>query len=318
MEKDLITVVVPVYNVEKYLDKCVKSIINQTYKNLEIILVDDGSTDKSGILCDEWEKKDSRIISLHKENGGLSSARNFGLKSAKGKYVTFVDSDDWIDKDTYEIIKNNNADIYIYGINDNYDSGKEIKKVPKIKGIFDSFEILIHINTFKNLDVSVCNKVFLKSLFDDIEFPYQKKCEDCYIIYKIIDKATKIYVSDECHYHYFKRMNSITRSKNINYDYVYASKQQLEYFENKYPKYKYIAKSNYAFCNLAIYNTSVIKNIPIIKNDEINVERNIKKYSKNVIINRHIPTKKKIQILIFIFMRKSYNKIIKNIKAESM
>ena len=105
--KELISIIVPVYNVEQYLDDCLISIINQTYKNIEIILIDDGSTDKSGKICDEYAKKDSRIIVIHKENGGVSSARNAGLRIAKGAYIGFVDPDDWIAEDMYEVLYSN-------------------------------------------------------------------------------------------------------------------------------------------------------------------------------------------------------------------
>ena len=112
---DLISVIVPVYNVEKYLVQCINSILNQTIKNLEIILVDDGSLDNSGKICDEFSKKDDRIVAIHKENNGLSSARNAGLEIANGNYIGFVDSDDWLDEHMYEIllklIKENNSDI---------------------------------------------------------------------------------------------------------------------------------------------------------------------------------------------------------------
>ena len=101
-QEQLLTVIIPVYNVEKYINKCLESIINQTYKNLEIILVDDGSTDNSSYLCDEWQKKDSRITVIHKKNGGLSDARNAGLQIAKGELITFVDSDDYVMLDTYD------------------------------------------------------------------------------------------------------------------------------------------------------------------------------------------------------------------------
>ena len=98
---ELISVIVPIYNVEKYIKKCIDSIINQTYKNLEIILVNDGSPDECGKICDEYERIDSRIVVIHKENGGLSDARNAGLKVMHGKYVAFVDSDDWIEPEMY-------------------------------------------------------------------------------------------------------------------------------------------------------------------------------------------------------------------------
>ena len=106
MHKELISIIVPVYNVEKYVEKCINSIINQTYKNLQIILVDDGSKDNSGKICDEFKLKDNRIEVIHKNNGGLSDARNAGLKLAKGDYIGFVDSDDYIEADMYETLYN--------------------------------------------------------------------------------------------------------------------------------------------------------------------------------------------------------------------
>lgn len=109
--EDLITIIVPVYNVEKYLDKCVETITKQTYKKLEIILVDDGSTDSSGKKCDEWKNIDDRIIVIHKKNGGLSSARNAGIDIAKGKYISFVDSDDYIDIRMIENLRKSNMQI---------------------------------------------------------------------------------------------------------------------------------------------------------------------------------------------------------------
>ena len=112
---DLISVIIPIYNVEQYLKECLESVINQTYRNLEIILVDDGSKDKSGKICDEYKNKDERIKVVHKENGGLSDARNAGMKIATGKYIQFIDSDDFIDKDMietlYNLIIENEADI---------------------------------------------------------------------------------------------------------------------------------------------------------------------------------------------------------------
>ena len=108
-QNDLISIIVPVYNVEKYLVKCLESIINQTYKYLEIILIDDGSTDGSGRICDEYAKKDNRIKVSHKGNGGLSSARNVGLDMSAGQYIAFVDSDDWLELDMYEYLMKNRA-----------------------------------------------------------------------------------------------------------------------------------------------------------------------------------------------------------------
>ena len=119
--KDLISIIVPIYNVEKYLNKCIESIVNQTYENIEIILIDDGSNDNSGIICDEYAKKDNRIIVVHKENGGVSSARNKGLKIAKGEWISFVDADDWIEQTFCQTLLNKvtqeQADIALCGYN---------------------------------------------------------------------------------------------------------------------------------------------------------------------------------------------------------
>ena len=119
--KDLISIIVPIYNVEKYLNKCIESIVNQTYENIEIILIDDGSNDNSGIICDEYAKKDNRIIVVHKENGGVSSARNKGLKIAKGEWISFVDADDWIEQTFCQTLLNKvtqeQADIAVCGYN---------------------------------------------------------------------------------------------------------------------------------------------------------------------------------------------------------
>lgn len=119
--KDLISIIVPIYNVEKYLNKCIESIVNQTYENIEIILIDDGSNDNSGIICDEYAKKDNRIIVVHKENGGVSSARNKGLKIAKGEWISFVDADDWIEQIFCQTLLNKvtqeQADIALCGYN---------------------------------------------------------------------------------------------------------------------------------------------------------------------------------------------------------
>ena len=183
MEKK-ISVIVPVYKVEEYLCRCVDSIINQTYKNLEIILVDDGSPDSCGRICDEYAEKDSRIKVIHKENGGLSSARNAGLDIATGDYIGFVDSDDFIDAEMYsmlyEMIKN--ADVEISGVNGRsfveeehllpYIAGR--KNISKEQSCEEAIKGLL-LRTFNS---SVCSKLFLGSLFKSRRFEIGKLSED--------------------------------------------------------------------------------------------------------------------------------------------
>ena len=215
---DLISVVVPIYNVEKYLTKCIDSIINQTYKNLEIILVDDGSPDNCGKICDEYKKKDNRIKVIHKKNGGLSDARNEGIKIATGKYIGFIDSDDFVNlkmiEILYDLLKNNNADIsvvsykYYFGEEENNNESVEIKS-PKILSNIDAITYLFDNNKLGNY---AWNKLYKLSLFDDVKYPVGKKMEDLGTTYKLFSKSNKIVYSDTELYYYLQRGDSILHS----------------------------------------------------------------------------------------------------------
>jgi len=224
MEK--ISVIVPIYNVEKYLEKCLTSIINQTYKNLEIILIDDGSKDNSGKIADNFDKKDSRIKVIHKENGGLSSARNIGIENASGEYIGFVDSDDYIKEDMFEVLSNliikYKSDISIVSFYE-IENGKiierqytnEIIKMNKLDGIK---QILFD----EKIPNYAWNKLYKKELFDNIRYPEGKKFEDISTAYKLVENAKNIVFKDVAEYYYVRREDSITKQKNYeNYkDYV--------------------------------------------------------------------------------------------------
>lgn len=211
---DLISVIVPVYNVEKYLNKCIESIANQTYKNLEIILVDDGSTDSSGAICDQWAKKDDRIKVIHKENGGLSDARNKGLYIASGNYIGFVDSDDWIDYEMYEkllsLSKSYNADISSCGVLKIWDNN-ETRKLTKDNGLqvlnnIESMEALIESSY---LIQTVWNKLYKRRILNGLEFPYGLIHEDEFWTWKAISHSSKTVTTDEPLYYYFQHKESI-------------------------------------------------------------------------------------------------------------
>lgn len=216
---DLISVIVPVYNVEKYLSQCINSILNQTIKNLEIILVDDGSLDNSGKICDEFSEKDNRIIVIHKENNGLSSARNAGLKVAKGNYIGFVDSDDWLDENMYEIllelIKDHSSDISCCNFFRTADSEEKIP--PITNESIQSFNNIEGLNNFYTdlytQTVVAWNKLYSRELFDDVTYPVGKIHEDEGTTYKLFYKAKKITYTNRPLYYYRTTPNSITTSK---------------------------------------------------------------------------------------------------------
>lgn len=217
-QKALITVIVPVYNVEKYLDNCVNSLVNQTYKNLEIILVDDGSSDKSPQICDKWKQQDSRIKVIHKENGGASSARNAGLDAAVGDYIGFVDSDDYIDFDMYEImlkqIMDNHADAASCAIvRENPDGSVEMWGSKQARlNILDNTSLLQLVGAAEGiLPVSPCNKLFSKKVISDIRFDLRfKYAEDVLFNFQVSENIKTMVVQNVARYHYVSNETSVS------------------------------------------------------------------------------------------------------------
>ncbi|MCQ2122858.1 MAG: glycosyltransferase [Fibrobacter sp.] len=208
MDNPLISVIVPIYKVEPYLRQCLDSIVNQTYTNLEIILVDDGSPDGCPAICDEYAVNDNRIIVIHKENGGLSDARNAGLDICKGEYISFVDSDDSIENIYFEtLIKTAlelNSDLVIGNNNTSTDKNSPLK----IVSFFDSLTEEFGPNRLAF--IASWGKLYHHSLFNEIRFPLGKTHEDTFTTYLLNYKAKKIVFINKTLYHYIRRTDSIT------------------------------------------------------------------------------------------------------------
>ena len=214
----LISVIIPIYKVEKYLNRCINSILEQDYKNLQIILINDGSPDKCPIICDAYAKKDNRINVIHKSNGGLSDARNAGIKSAKGEYIVFVDSDDYVDKSyisqLYYLLQKYKADISICGYTEVLENSSRIHSYSKNyneKIINKSDAMKEAILSNKGFFIVAWNKLYKRSIFlnNMILFPKGKINEDNFINYKLYFYAKKIVYTDQPLYHYVKRSDSI-------------------------------------------------------------------------------------------------------------
>lgn len=217
MEQDiLVSVIVPVYNVEKYLARCVNSILNQTYRNLEVILVDDGAKDNSGAICDGFAQKDSRVRVIHKENGGLSSARNAGIDIAQGAYLEFVDSDDWLEEDAVEKLLQcalrNQVELVIGGRYDVSESTGKKKQglCPCKEEILDAEAVVGRIFHWDNCDSAACDKLFARRLFREIRFPLGVVCEDVPVMYRIVLDAGRVALLNKPIYNYFHRKGSIS------------------------------------------------------------------------------------------------------------
>lgn len=314
---DLISIIVPVYNVEKYLDKCVESLVNQTYRNIEILLVDDGSTDSSGFICDKLANKYPNVLSFHKKNRGLSDTRNFGIEHSKGSILSFIDSDDYIDNDMLEFLYNEmiyeNADISICSKYIDYENGKCVEvNNSHSKLVMDKEEALIKINSFVGFDMSFCDRIFRKKLFDSVKFPVGKKCEDFYTMFKIFDKCkNNIVYNAISKYHYFQREGSISRNPNLDKAYIDASKEQLEFFEKKYPNLLFAAKTMYVFANISFYNKCIKYNIKCPREDKKMIDSVVKNNIMVVIKNKYIPSRKKVQALCFCVSSTLYKMIFK-------
>lgn len=209
-----ISVIIPVYKVEKYLDNCIKSIVAQTYRNLEIILVDDGSPDNCPAMCDAWAKKDNRIKVIHKENGGLSDARNVGMAAATGDFIGFVDSDDWISPDMYQLLydrmKIDGSDIVACGVQmvwEDYTPPRILTKSGcRVMNSQEAMQAIIEESWLKQ---PVWYKLYKTELVQDIPFPVGKYHEDVFWSYQAVGRANKISVIDTPCYFYTQRSGSI-------------------------------------------------------------------------------------------------------------
>lgn len=240
MNPPLISVIIPVYNIENYVEKCILSVLAQTYENIEIIIVNDGSTDSSPVICQKYADSDSRIVLINKENGGLSDARNKGLEVAKGEYLTFIDGDDFVSKDfintLYRELVDNDADISMTNYLKVYSNNQAMlgnslwndEKLIIFTGL-DGINYLLEYKAYVNLIVS-WNKLYKRELFDGIWFPYGKINEDSFVIYKLFYRTQKIAYVNEPLYYYVRREGSIIHSafSNRRYNMVEANKEMFD------------------------------------------------------------------------------------------
>lgn len=259
MNDSLITVIVPVYNVEKYLRKCIESILAQTYQKLEIILVDDGSTDNSGKICDEYAAKDNRIIVMHKENGGLSDARNVALDIVKGDYITCVDSDDYLARDyveyLYLLLTKNGADISICSYKKVCAYNVRLDNCQEKVSIFSDEDALAELLYQRRIVPSAWCKLYRREMFSEIRYPKGMYYEDFAVIYKLLSKCKKIVVGTQQKYYYFQRNDSIMNQKfNVKkIQRIQVVNDLKEYVDVRYPNLQKATSTRCFIAGLQVY-----------------------------------------------------------------
>ncbi|MBQ7943451.1 MAG: glycosyltransferase [Lachnospiraceae bacterium] len=291
-DKPLISIIVPVYNVEEYLSRCVDSIINQTYTNLEIILIDDGATDGCGVICDSYAEKDDRIKVIHKENGGLSDARNAGLNIMAGEYVSCIDSDDFVSPYFIENLYNAtvNTDCQIVGSwFVEYFDGNSIPEAKRA----DTKDVQVYNreNLYRKMlyqdgvEVSAWGKLYKSTLFDGVRYPKGKIYEDILTTYKLIEKVDKMAILPNVDYFYYQRANSIAQSKfNIRkLDAVLHMGKLRDFIIENYPSLESPAKCRYfsTVCNILfqIHDSS-------FEDERKQLWGEVKKYRKDILFDK--------------------------------
>jgi glycosyltransferase involved in cell wall biosynthesis len=313
---ELLSVIVPVYNTKEYLERCVNSIRNQTYTELEIILVDDGSTDKSGSLCEKIALEDRRVRVFHKENGGSSSARNLGIKEARGNYIAFVDSDDYIEADMYayliEAIERTGAGMAQVGRIEESDGGERLEdvcEVPYQEVIFQPKEFLKELMMYRG-DSSFCTKVVRKEYFLEEVFPLGELNEDLRLMVAILEQGASVLSLPYEGYHVVYRMGSNTRKE----DRETFSRAYLDSVHNADRIYqlvreKYVDMLTEAERFGAYQRLLYLLHIPISRMNRANEEyRKIVKYIRKnrmrISKNPYLETKDKRNLFILSFFPK--------------
>lgn len=328
MKNPLISIIVPVYNIEEYLPRCIESVLEQTYTNLELILVDDGSKDKSGEICDAFQEKDSRVRVIHKENGGSSSARNEGIKAAKGQYLGFVDSDDYVEKTMYEhmvcAIEDTGCNIVQVARDEIDEDGNQMPNVcemPEKQIEYSSEEFMKELLLHKG-DCSFCTKLLNRDLFIENKFPMGVLNEDFHLLVRMLKQGEKIVSLPYCGYHVFYRIGSNTRKKDANeFSRVYAdcvdnADMVYELVRENFPSLEKVAIRFGLFQRM-----DYLLHIPIMQMKKDNKQykevcRYVRRHFFHMLTSKYLTFKNKIYLTLFATSPKGVRKVHALIKNK--
>ena len=326
MSLEKISVIIPVYKVEQYLDRCVKSVLEQSYTNLEIFLVDDGSPDSCGAMCDQWAEKEPRIRVIHKENGGLSDARNAGLDAATGEYIVFIDSDDYIAADMiqnlYRALKENDADMSICNFCYVDENGSLLAEESQGSPLED--EVLTGPEAIaKEADylhkgwyyIFTWNKLYKKCLFHDVRFPKGKLSEDDYTAHRVFQQCKRIATIRYVGYYYVQRGGSIIHNRS-RFLFLHRAEGRLERAKLCYDLgLKESAGQTYWLAAMALPNAFRKDTSPEVIREQKSV---LQKYRRQIWMRKYCPKKKRIQLLLMYLSPNLYRAVLRNPIRQQM
>lgn len=316
MSSELVTIVVPVYNVEKYLKRCVESLIKQTYSFIEILLIDDGSTDNSSKMCDAFASQYPNIRVIHQENGGLSVARNTGTANARGKYICYVDSDDFCDPDMVEYLvylKNKyKADMSVCGFRLTFENRKIVKETVFGDGreeCLNPHDCIRNMLYHKNVEISACAKLYKTEVMRRIFYPVGKKYEDVGTTYKTFMACERIACGYIPKYNYCLRPDSITTEsfKERDFDMLELADNMCKDVLSVYPDLKKAVIRYRVYTRFVIYNR-MLKSHGFDKEKAAVVEV-IKSHRKDILMDSYAPIRDRLAMLLFAFSRPLYEKV---------
>lgn len=296
----LISVILPIYNIENFMDRCMESVLSQTYKNLEIIMVDDGATDSCPQMCDEYARKDSRIVVYHKQNGGLSDARNYGIERAKGEYITCIDPDDCVDKDYVEYLYNTlikyKAKMSICQHRVQFDSGKVDEHGAEGDEKLETTKCLERLLYHDVIDTSAWAKLYHKSLFKEVRYPKGKLFEDIATTYLLMLQCEYIAVGYLSKYTYFVRSNSIVTSafKPAKLDMIEMTDNMADYVDNHCPQLKEATLRRRGYARLSTLNQMAKVKEPQYIKKRKEIVKYLKANRKAICANPKTPKRDKI------------------------
>lgn len=316
-----LSIIIPVYKVESVLDKCVESILAQTFRDFELILVDDGSPDACGAMCEAWARKDPRIRVVHKENGGLSDARNAGIDVARGDCIGFVDGDDYVAPEMFEVLLRNmrehHADISMCGYVNVYPSGEKMRCMDRSVHVWNQEEAIRHILMGKDVSVHAVTKIYLRTLFDGVRYKKGVISEDAYIIMDIMDRVRRAVFTPLALYYYVHRTESINTCAYNPRDLtrIEGHWKNYLYIREKFPHLRRLAYERYLAANAFVASKSVLSGVGTDSREIKACLSLLRRNIPGIAVARYFRFRRKAMILLMLANQRLYKFVSRRVRA---